>query len=80
MIRLFGMLIGLGFTAAVAWALLWGAVAVGPVLSEHGTFVEPTVEHEFHKEPKTLRLPSDGLFGKWDNQQLQRGYQVYKEV
>ena len=35
---------------------------------------------EFHKDPKPLRLASDGPFGKFDNQQLQRGFQVYSEV
>ena len=76
MIRLFGILIGLGFTAAVVWAFGWGAAAV----VGQGYLVEPTAEHEFHKEPKALHLASDGPFGKWDRQQLQRGYQVYKEV
>ena len=80
MIRLFGILIGLGFTVVVLWALLWGAIEVGPVLAEHNQFTEPTAEHEFHREPKALHLSSDGPFGKWDLQQIQRGYQVYKEV
>jgi ubiquinol-cytochrome c reductase cytochrome c1 subunit len=39
-----------------------------------------TAEEEFHLEPKHLSLRSDGPFGKFDRQQLQRGYQVYKEV
>ena len=30
--------------------------------------------------PKQLALASDGPFGKFDKQQLQRGFQVYKEV
>src|SRR5438270_2136008 len=34
----------------------------------------------FHAEPKSLPLSSDGPFGKFDNQQLQRGFQVYSEV
>jgi ubiquinol-cytochrome c reductase cytochrome c1 subunit len=76
MIRLFGILIGLGFTAAVVWAFGWGAAAV----IDQGSLVEPTAEHEFHELPRELTLASDGPFGKWDRQQLQRGYQVYKEV
>ena len=40
----------------------------------------PTAEEEFHKHPKHLALASDGLLGKFDDQQLQRGFQVYKEV
>ena len=31
-------------------------------------------------QPKELHLASDGPFGKFDRQQLQRGFQVYKEV
>ena len=76
MIRLFGILIGLGFTAAVLWAFGWGAAAV----IGQGYLVEPTAEHEFHEKPKDVHFASDGVFGKWDHQQLQRGYQVYKEV
>ena len=41
---------------------------------------QPTAEHEFHQQPKALALASDGPFGKFDKQQLQRGFQVYKEV
>ncbi|HET7816983.1 MAG TPA: cytochrome c1 [Sphingomicrobium sp.] len=41
---------------------------------------EKSAEQEFHKHPKHLRLASDGPFGKFDRQQLQRGFQVYKEV
>ncbi|MEO7409949.1 MAG: cytochrome c1, partial [Sphingomicrobium sp.] len=39
-----------------------------------------TVEHEFQKEPKELKLASDGPMGKYDKAQLQRGLQVYTEV
>ena len=76
MIRLIGILIGLGFTFAVLWAFGTGATAV----ISQGYFVEPTAEIEFHKEPKELVQASDGPFGKWDYAQLQRGYQVYHEV
>ena len=41
---------------------------------------EPTAEEEFHRHPKELHLASNGPFGKFDQQQLQRGFQVYKEV
>ncbi|GAA4758144.1 cytochrome c1 [Sphingomonas daechungensis] len=39
-----------------------------------------TAEEEFHLHPKHLSLASDGPLGKFDKQQLQRGFQVYKEV
>ena len=75
MIRLFGILIGLGFTAAVVWAFGWGAYTA----ATEG-LGEETAEHAFHEHPKEVHFASDGAFGKWDMQQLQRGYQVYKEV
>jgi ubiquinol-cytochrome c reductase cytochrome c1 subunit len=40
----------------------------------------PLAAEEFHKHPKPLDLASDGPFGKFDNQQVQRGFQVYSEV
>jgi len=39
-----------------------------------------TAEEEFHLHPKHLSLASDGPFGKFDKKQIQRGFQVYKEV
>lgn len=74
MIRFIGILIGLGFTAAVVWAFGWGAYTAATEPAEE------TAEHAFHLHPKDLHLASNGPFGKWDTQQLQRGYQVYKEV
>lgn len=74
MVRFIGMLIGLGFVLVALWSLLWGAAAyvADPP--------KPTVEHQFHKEPKHVAFASDGWFGHYDRQQLQRGFQVYKEV
>ncbi|MXP15096.1 cytochrome c1 [Altererythrobacter confluentis] len=75
MIRLFGILAGLFFTVAVMWSFATGAfVAATEGLGEE------TAEHAFHKYPKDLHLASDGVFGTFDKAQLQRGYQVYKEV
>ncbi|MDB5672927.1 MAG: cytochrome c1 [Alphaproteobacteria bacterium] len=74
MIRLLGILIGLGFVIVSAWSLGNGAYAY--LDSSH----EQTAEHRFHQEPKELHLASDGLFGRYDRRQLQRGFQVYKEV
>lgn len=74
MTRLIGILVGLFFTVAVLWALGNGAV---------NYITEPpevTAESEFHLHPKELHLSSDGPFGTFDKQQLQRGFQVYKEV
>jgi ubiquinol-cytochrome c reductase cytochrome c1 subunit len=74
MVRPIGILAGLGFVAVLLWSLLWGAIAF---IQEPP---QPTAEHEFHKHPRDAHLSSAGLFGKYDNQQLQRGFQVYKEV
>jgi len=73
-VRVIGFLVGLGFVMVAAWSLLWGAIAF------IGDPPKPTVEHRFHKHPKHLALASDGLTGKFDRAQLQRGFQVYKEV
>ena len=39
-----------------------------------------TAEEKFHLAPEPLALARNGPFGKFDNKQLQRGFQVYKEV
>lgn len=74
MVRFISIVIGAGFCFVLAIAL---------VFTTYGAITEPaapTAEHEFHKPPKELALASDGVFGKFDRQQLQRGFQVYKEV
>ncbi|OYW47224.1 MAG: cytochrome c1 [Sphingomonadales bacterium 32-68-7] len=74
MIRLIGILVGLGFTSAVLWAFGVGAYTFATEPAEE------TAEHAFHLHPKDVSFPSDGPFGKFDRRELQRGYQVYKEV
>jgi ubiquinol-cytochrome c reductase cytochrome c1 subunit len=74
MVRLLGILIGLGFVLVAAWSLAWGVAAY--VSEPH----EETVEHRFHQEPRDIAFSFDGPFGKYDRAQLQRGFQVYKEV
>jgi len=74
MIRMFSILVGLFFSVALLWSLGNGAVNVARDGLPH------TVEAQFHKHPKHLALSSDGMFGRSDKQQLQRGFQVYKEV
>jgi len=74
MLRLLLALIGAGFAAALLASL---GVDLATAFSSPS---EETAEHEFHKHPKPLNLASDGPFGKYDRQQLQRGFQVYKEV
>ncbi|HEX8572310.1 MAG TPA: cytochrome c1 [Allosphingosinicella sp.] len=74
MVRLLGILIGLGFVLVAAWSLAWGVAAY--VSEPH----EETVEHRFHQEPRDIAFSFDGPFGKYDRPQLQRGFQVFKEV
>ena len=74
MIRIFSILGGLFIVAALAWSLLWGAIN----FAAEG--LPKSVEREFHEHPKHLALASDGMFGHFDRQQLQRGFKVYQEV
>ena len=74
MVRIIAAFVGLGFAFVLLLSLGFG---VAEYVSEPP---QPSAEHEFHREAKELDLASDGAFGKFDEQQLQRGYQVYKEV
>jgi ubiquinol-cytochrome c reductase cytochrome c1 subunit len=74
MVRKIAYAVGALFVLSLLFAL-WGSIS--------GVITDPTPETAaqiFHKEPKELSLASDGPFGKFDQQQLQRGFQVYKEV
>lgn len=74
MVRIIGGLIGLAFGLM---ALIGFGSTVSGVVSDPA---KPTAESEFHKHPKELSLASNGPGGKFDRRQLQRGFQVYKEV
>jgi ubiquinol-cytochrome c reductase cytochrome c1 subunit len=75
MIRKLAFLVGLAFAGVLLLAFfvnLKGYITDPPA---------PTAESAgFHLEPKELHLASNGPFGRYDRQQLQRGFQVYKEV
>lgn len=77
MIRLASIAIGLFFAAVVLfWSFIPGAITY---------FTEPqekAAEYAFHEEAHGPEggFSFDGPLGKWDLVQLQRGYQVYKEV
>ena len=74
MVRIFGILIGLFFSG-------WLLVSFGMGAKEYITNPPAeTAEHEFHLEAKDISFTSDGPLGKFDRQQLQRGFQVFKEV
>jgi len=73
-IRSGALLAGLAFSGVLLISLFVG------VTNNLSNPTPPTAEEEFHQHPKPLALASDGPFGKFDQQQLQRGFQVYKEV
>ncbi len=74
MVRPIAFLVGLFFAGMLAYSALRSSI----------DFVtEPaaaSAEEEYHLHPKAVTFASDGPFGKFDNAQLQRGFQVYKEV
>ncbi|MCY7339502.1 MAG: cytochrome c1 [Sphingomonas bacterium] len=74
MVRIIAFFVGLGFAGVLLISLVIGVV--GTIQSP----TEPTAEHEFHKAPRELHLASNGPLGHYDRAQLQRGFQVYKEV
>lgn len=74
MIRIVSILVGLFFTVVLGWSFLTGAITTAQEGLPH------TVEAQFHKKPKHVAFASDGAFGRFDKQQLQRGFQVYQEV
>ncbi|VWX57406.1 cytochrome c1 [Sphingorhabdus sp. 109] len=74
MVRFIGILVGLFFSG---WLLVSFAMGAKEYISNPPA---ETAEHAFHQEPKDISFTSDGPLGKFDRQQLQRGFQVYKEV
>ncbi len=74
MVRLIGALVGLGFILVLVVSLISGAAAYV------GDPPEETVEHRFHEEARAVAFSFEGPFGTFDRRQLQRGFQVYKEV
>ncbi len=74
MVRLISLLVGAGFVFVLALALFFTAKDAIQNPAPH------TAEHAFHEHPENIHLSSAGLFGKFDRAQVQRGFQVYKEV
>jgi ubiquinol-cytochrome c reductase cytochrome c1 subunit len=74
MIRIFSILIGAFFTVVLGFSFVKGAIATA------GEGLPHTVESRFVLHPEGISFPSDGAFGKFDNQQLQRGFAVYQAV
>ena len=76
MVRILGILVGLGFCGVAAWSLFWGtrAYLMDPP--------QPTAEARFHLEPRQPHFGFEGPFGRFshDQQQLQRGLYVFQQV
>ena len=77
MIRLIAILVGLGFTLVVTWSFgvgAWTAATEG--------LGQKSADKVFHEKPHApdAGFSFAGPFGRYDEAQLQRGYQVYKEV
>lgn len=74
MVRIGGFLVGVGFV----FALLLGIIDT----IANGLTTPKTVEAEFHEHAHGPEggFSFEGALGKFDNRQLQRGLQVYKEV
>jgi len=74
MVRIIAFFVGLGFVGMLLFSMAVNMVA----------YVQDppaaTAEHEFHLKPREVDLASNGPLGHFDRQQLQRGFQVYKEV
>ena len=74
MVRLLASLVGAAFVFVLGIAL-WGSVS--------GAISDPTpatAEDHFYHHPIEAKFQSDGIFGTYDERQVQRGFQVYKEV
>ncbi|MGP1281704.1 MAG: cytochrome c1 [Parasphingopyxis sp.] len=74
MVRVIGFLVGLGFVGVLAYSLIIGAIAFAT--EEEGG---PTA-YDYHHHARDVSFPSDGPLGHFDRQQLQRGFQVFREV
>lgn len=74
MARLIGIFVGLGFVLVAGWSLLWGVIAFAT------TEQEKPLAYKYHDHPKHVSFGWEGPFGRFDNRQLQRGFQVYREV
>jgi ubiquinol-cytochrome c reductase cytochrome c1 subunit len=69
-VRIVGFFAGLAFVSALLIAFVMPREKA-----------EPTAAQLFHLEPKEVSFSFDNpIWGKYDRQQLQRGFQVYKEV
>ena len=74
MVRIIGFFVGLGFVGVLLISLVVNGVDYFRNPPEHAAY------YYFHKDPRKAGLSTEGMMGRFDRQQLQRGFQVYKEV
>lgn len=74
MVRIIGFLAGLGFVGALGYSLIVGAIAYSTEEAQGPT------AYDYHHHAQEISFASDGPLGQFDRQQLQRGFQVYREV
>ncbi len=74
MLRFFAAIVGLVFIAAAGLALGSSVYTLATEVPEE------SASHALHKHPLELKLASNGIFGKVDERQAQRGFQVYQQV
>lgn len=74
MIRLLAILVGLGFLAATGCSFVNG---FGTWIS---TETEKSIEYKYLKHAHAEDWSFNGPFGRFDHQQLQRGFRVYREA
>ena len=74
MIRIFSILAGMFFILG----LLWSTAVDTWAFAQDG--MPTSAEKIYHEHPKAFSQSSDGMFGKFDQAQLQRGYAVYAGV
>jgi ubiquinol-cytochrome c reductase cytochrome c1 subunit len=74
MARLLAILIGLGFVFVASVSLFSG------VVTYLTTETEESVEYRYHLHPEDHGFSFAGPFGEFDEQQLQRGFQVFQQV
>lgn len=70
-VRLVAILVGLGFAFVALFAFVIGAYTFA---------TEEAQGHLPYKKPRDFAWSFEGPVGKWDTQQLQRGFKVYNEV
>jgi ubiquinol-cytochrome c reductase cytochrome c1 subunit len=74
MVRFIAFLVGAFFCFMLMVAFFNGAYVAAT------EDVKPTAEHVYHEHPVDVSFASDGMLGKFDRAQLQRGLKVYSEV